>query len=125
MATLLPPRRQRVTYSGVITAGPVARAAQHARQMRAIGLRDIKVKVGFDDDVARVTAVREALGPAASLRLDANGAWGFERAVEVLNAVAPLCDRGRRAAAAARAGRGPGRASVATLRSPSWSMNRS
>ena len=90
MATLLPPRRQRVIYSGVITAGPITRAAQHARQMRAIGLRDIKVKVGFDDDVDRVTAVREALGPAASLRLDANGAWGFERAVEVLNAVAPL-----------------------------------
>jgi L-Ala-D/L-Glu epimerase / N-acetyl-D-glutamate racemase len=90
MATLLPPRRHCVTYSGVITAGPIARAVKHARQMRAIGLRDIKVKVGFDDDVARVTAVREALGPAASLRLDANGAWSFERAVEVLNAVAPL-----------------------------------
>jgi len=90
LATLLPPRRSRVTYSGVITAGPIARAVQHARQMRAIGLHDIKVKVGFDDDVARVTAVREALGHDASLRLDANGAWSFERAVHVLNAVAPL-----------------------------------
>jgi len=90
LATLLPPRRSRVTYSGVITAGPIARAVQHARQMRAIGLHDVKVKVGFDDDVARVTAVREALGHDASLRLDANGAWSFERAVHVLNAVAPL-----------------------------------
>src|SRR6266566_1771135 len=71
-------------------AGPVARAVKHARQMRAIGLRDIKVKVGFDDDVARVAAVREALGPDASLRLDANGAWRFDRAGEVLNAVAHL-----------------------------------
>ena len=90
LATLLPPRRSRVTYSGVITAGPIARAVQHARQMRAIGLHDVKVKVGFDDDIARVTAVREALGHDASLRLDANGAWSFERAVHVLNAVAPL-----------------------------------
>jgi len=90
LAALLPPRRNRVTYSGVITAGPVARAVKHARQMRAIGLRDIKVKVGFDDDVARVAAVREALGPDASLRLDANGAWRFDRAGEVLNAVAHL-----------------------------------
>ena len=90
LATLLPPRRNRVTYSGVITAGPIARAVQHARQMRAIGLHDVKVKVGFDDDIARVTAVREALGHDASLRLDANGAWSFERAVHVLNAVAPL-----------------------------------
>ena len=88
LATLLPPRRSRVTYSGVITAGPIARAVQHARQMRAIGLHDVKVKVGFDDDIARVTAVRGAHD--ASLRLDANGAWSFERAVHVLNAVAPL-----------------------------------
>jgi len=82
LATLLPPRRSRVTYSGVITAGQIARAVQHARQMRAIGLHNIKVKVGFDDDVARVTAVREALGYDASLRLDANGAWSFERAAK-------------------------------------------
>jgi muconate cycloisomerase len=86
----LPPRRPRVTYSGVITAGAIDRAVRHARQMRAIGLRHVKVKVGFDDDVARVAAVREALGPEASLRLDANGAWSFARAVEVLTAVAPL-----------------------------------
>ena len=90
LAKVMPPRRSSVTYSGVITAGPIARAVQTARQMRAIGLHDIKVKVGFDDDVARVSAVRETLGPDASLRLDANGAWSFERAVEVLNAVAPL-----------------------------------
>src|SRR5438093_5667821 len=90
LATLLPPRRSRVTYSGVIAAGPIARAVLHARRMRAIGMRHVKVKVGFDDDVARVTAVREALGPGVTLRLDANGAWTFERAVAVLAAVAPL-----------------------------------
>jgi muconate cycloisomerase len=58
--------------------------------MRAIGMRHVKLKVGFDDDVARVGAVREALGPDVSLRLDANGAWTFDRAVAVLNAVGPL-----------------------------------
>jgi L-Ala-D/L-Glu epimerase / N-acetyl-D-glutamate racemase len=90
LAKLVPPRRPSVIYSGVITAGPVARAVQHARQMGAIGLSDIKLKVGFEDDVARVTAVRETLGPDASLRVDANGAWSFDHAVEVLNALAPL-----------------------------------
>jgi muconate cycloisomerase len=90
LATLLPPRRARVTYGGVITAGPVERAVRHARRMRAVGLRDVKLKVGFADDVARVRAVREALGPGVSLRLDANGGWSHERAVEVLCAVAPL-----------------------------------
>jgi len=90
MATILPPRRPRVTYSGIVTAGSIERAVQHARRMRAIGIREIKVKVGFDDDVSRVTAVREALGTDASLRLDANGAWTFDRAVAVLDALAPL-----------------------------------
>jgi L-Ala-D/L-Glu epimerase len=90
LASVLPPRRPRVTYSGVVTAGPIERAVRHARQMRTIGLRHLKLKVGFDDDVARVGAVREAVGPDVSLRLDANGAWSHARAVEVLTAVAPL-----------------------------------
>jgi L-alanine-DL-glutamate epimerase-like enolase superfamily enzyme len=90
VATVLPPRRPRVTYSGVVTAGPVERAVQHARRMRAIGMRHVKIKVGFDDDVARVTAVRQALGPDVSLRLDANGAWSFDRAVAILDALTPL-----------------------------------
>lgn len=89
-ATVLPPRRPRVTYSGVVTAGPIDRAVRHARQMRAVGLRHVKLKVGFDDDVARVAAVREALGSEVSLRLDANGGWTLARAVEVLTVVAPL-----------------------------------
>jgi muconate cycloisomerase len=90
MATLLPPRRTRVTYGGVIAAGPIDRVVRDARRMLTIGLRDVKLKVGFEDDVGRVTAARATLGPDASLRLDANGAWTFERAVEVLNAVAHL-----------------------------------
>lgn len=90
LASILSPRRRSVTYSGVITAGPVERAVQHARQMRVVGLAAVKLKVGFDDDVTRVAAVRNALGPEVSLRLDANGAWSVERALEVLDAVTPL-----------------------------------
>lgn len=90
VATILPPRRARVTYSGIITAGPLERAILHARRMRVVGFRHVKLKVGFEDDVARVRAVREALGPDVSLRLDANGAWSFARAVDVLGAVEPF-----------------------------------
>jgi muconate cycloisomerase len=89
-AAVVPPRRAHVTYSGVVTAGSLDRAVRQARHMRAVGMRHVKVKVGFDDDVARVAAVRQALGAQTSIRLDANGAWSFGRAVEVLNAVAPL-----------------------------------
>jgi L-alanine-DL-glutamate epimerase-like enolase superfamily enzyme len=90
LGSLLPPRRSRVTYSGVITAGSLERAVRHARHARVVGLAHVKLKVGFEDDVARVRAVRQALGPDVSLRLDANGAWVYQRAVQVLEAVAPL-----------------------------------
>jgi L-alanine-DL-glutamate epimerase-like enolase superfamily enzyme len=90
LAALLPPRRPGVTYSGVVPAGPLDRVAQHGRALRTLGFRHVKLKVGFDDDVARVRAAREALGPEVSLRLDANGAWDVARATEVLTAVAPL-----------------------------------
>lgn len=88
LGDLLPPARHRVTYGGVITAGALETAVQHARRMRLVGLDQVKVKVGFADDVARIRAVRDVLGPSVSLRLDANGAWTTPRALEVLEATA-------------------------------------
>ncbi|HEY8149159.1 MAG TPA: enolase C-terminal domain-like protein [Vicinamibacteria bacterium] len=88
LGRLLPPCRTKVTYSGVITAGTLETALQQARRMKLIGIAQVKVKVGFDDDVARIRALREALGPRVSLRLDANGAWTIERALEILDSVA-------------------------------------
>jgi O-succinylbenzoate synthase len=40
-----------------------------------------KVKVGHGDDVGRVAAVREAVGPSVAIRIDANGAWDVDEAV--------------------------------------------
>lgn len=87
---ILRPRRQRVIYSGVITAGSLDKALQHARQMKLVGLKHIKVKVGAQDDVARLHAIRETLGPDVSLRIDANGAWTLDQAVTMLNTLAPF-----------------------------------
>jgi muconate cycloisomerase len=87
VASALPPCRARIVYSGVISAGPVEQVVAHARRLRPVGLRQVKLKVGFDDDPARVAAARAALGPEVSLRLDANGAWSRARAVEMLGAV--------------------------------------
>ncbi|MBI2467989.1 MAG: enolase [Candidatus Rokubacteria bacterium] len=90
LAALLAPCRPRVVYSGVLTAGRLETTLRHARQMRLVGFGQIKVKVGGDDDVARLRAVREAVGPEVSLRVDANGAWTLDRALEVLEAMAPV-----------------------------------
>jgi L-alanine-DL-glutamate epimerase-like enolase superfamily enzyme len=87
-ARLLPPRRSKVVYSGIVTAGSVDGTRQHARQMKVVGLKQVKVKVGMTDDVARVQAVREILGPEATLRLDANGAWTVDQATAALGELA-------------------------------------
>jgi L-alanine-DL-glutamate epimerase-like enolase superfamily enzyme len=58
-----------------------ARMAEKAAEARAAGYPVLKVKVGTDDDRARVAAVREA-APGARLRVDANCAWDPGEAVE-------------------------------------------
>jgi muconate cycloisomerase len=85
---ILRPRRPMVAYSGIVSAGPLDRAVRLARHMTLIGFGAIKIKVGFEDDVERVRAIREAVGPRVSLRVDANGAWSLGRALEVIDGMA-------------------------------------
>ena len=59
------------------------------------GCQTAKVKVAERgqadaDDVARVAAVRDALGPAGRIRVDANGAWDVEHAAAMIGALAPF-----------------------------------
>lgn len=59
------------------------------------GARTAKVKVAergqrLADDVARVRAVRDALGPAGRIRVDANAAWSLDEATTALEALAAL-----------------------------------
>ena len=87
MASLLPPHRPIVCYSGVITSGSLETVARYARQMKVIGLRHVKVKLGSSDDVERVRIVRETMGPEVSIRVDANAAWSFDQAVCTIRAL--------------------------------------
>ena len=88
LADLLPPSRLEVVYSGVISADAPAEAAMLAKRMARLGLQQIKVKVGTADDVARLEAVRKAVGDEVELRADANGAWSANEAVEQLRRLA-------------------------------------
>jgi O-succinylbenzoate synthase len=67
-------------------------AAALAAAAVGAGFGCVKVKVGVTagtgDDIDRVAAVRDAVGPAVSLRVDANGAWDVDTAVAVLAALA-------------------------------------
>ncbi|WP_262180352.1 dipeptide epimerase [Haloarcula laminariae] len=60
---------------------PPARMAEKAEAAVEAGFPILKVKLGGGDDRARFDAVREA-APEAELRVDANGAWGADEAVE-------------------------------------------
>ena len=64
-----------------------ARAAEIGSWAVEQGFRAMKVKVGIDpeEDVARVRAVREAIGPGVRLGVDANGAWDARTAVGMVN----------------------------------------
>lgn len=56
------------------------------------GFPAIKVKLGqgLEQDVERIKAIREGIGPTHPLRIDANQGWGTaERAIAVLQALAP------------------------------------
>jgi len=61
-------------------------AAERAAERVATGFDTIKVKVGTDpvQDVLRVKAVREAIGPEITLTIDANGGWNEADAMSCL-----------------------------------------
>jgi L-Ala-D/L-Glu epimerase len=63
--------------------------ARHAVDVAARGFRVVKVKVGDspDKDLARLEAIRSAIGPSVRIRIDANQGWAPAEAVRVLRAV--------------------------------------
>ncbi|MFT4229966.1 MAG: o-succinylbenzoate synthase [Microbacterium sp.] len=75
------------------TVPAVAAAAVPDVLARFDGCRTAKVKVAergqaLADDVARVRAVREALGPEGRVRVDANGDWNVDEAEHAVHALA-------------------------------------
>lgn len=83
LGAILPPKRNFVTYSGVITAGTTARAVKHAQKFKFFGINQLKIKIGGDKSVKTVAAVRRAVGDEVSLRVDANGAYSVESALGI------------------------------------------
>ena len=81
------PLRAGVEVAEVLPAVEPGRAAELASRVRA---GTVKVKVGSGDDLGRVRAVRQALGPRVRIRVDANGAWDLPTAVERVRALAAL-----------------------------------
>jgi len=87
--------RQRVPVNATV---PAVGAADVASVLaRFPGCESVKVKVAtpgqsVDDDLARLRAVRDVVGPSGRIRVDANGAWDVETAARLL----PRLDRAAR-----------------------------
>ena len=80
------PVRTSIPVNVTIPATDPATAHRLAAQS---GCRTAKIKVAepgqtLGDDLARVEAVRDALGPDAAIRVDANGGWSLDQAEHAL-----------------------------------------
>jgi o-succinylbenzoate synthase len=85
--------RATVPVNAIIGARSKEAAIAAAREARNNGFRCMKLKVGVGGDtreeIERVAAVRDAIGPATHLRLDANEGWNLEEAIVILSQCVP------------------------------------
>jgi o-succinylbenzoate synthase len=79
-----------ITCNATMVAGDPAAVAADALRWAEEGFSTFKLKLGAGEDVAQVRAVREALGPEARIRVDANAAWDLETARRRLAELEPL-----------------------------------
>lgn len=82
-----------VPVNATLGDAPRKQTVREARSALADGFRSLKLKVGarnLSEDVDRLRAVREAVGPDVELRADANGAWTRSQASEALDAFADV-----------------------------------
>jgi O-succinylbenzoate synthase len=79
-----------VRCNATLVAGEPAAVAEDALRWAAEGFSTFKLKLGTGDDAGQVRAVREAVGPGARIRVDANAAWDVDTAVRTLSELEEL-----------------------------------
>ncbi len=81
--------RDVVSTDVTLSAGSTQELGPTARRRVSEGFTTLKMKVGTDaaTDMGRVRAVRDAVGPAVTIRLDANQGWSAREAVDVIRAL--------------------------------------
>lgn len=92
-AWLAPRPRARIDVNALVGAREPAEAAREASSLADAGFGCLKLKGGGEElgaTIARVAAVRAAVGSRVDLRLDVNGAWDLPAATQALRALAPF-----------------------------------
>lgn len=84
--------RNSIQYSIAITSATGAKLIRQALAYRLFGFRQCKVKVGIEgqDDVKRLRTIRQWMGRAMHLRLDANEAWKVDDVKQHWQALSPF-----------------------------------
>jgi L-alanine-DL-glutamate epimerase-like enolase superfamily enzyme len=77
-----------VTCNATLPAANPSETRVLAQRWAEEGFWTLKLKVGLPGDVTQVATVRQTLGDAVSIRVDANGAWSVDDAVDRLEALA-------------------------------------
>jgi o-succinylbenzoate synthase len=80
-------------WQSSVPVAHLARDARHGVSLVAQGARCLKLKVATgspSDDLARVAALREAVGPDIAIRIDANQGWSLSTAEAMLPPLAEL-----------------------------------
>jgi o-succinylbenzoate synthase len=73
-------RGEPVRCNATLVAGEPVAVAEDALRWAAEGFSTFKLKLGTGDDAGQVRAVRDAVGPEARIRVDANASWDVDAA---------------------------------------------
>ncbi len=86
-ASILSPKMNTVTYSSIISSGSIEQINTIAKQSKKLGFKHVKMKIGDDDDLKKISSVRNILGDEVSLRLDANGAFNEQNILSLIETI--------------------------------------
>lgn len=78
---------KRIYTDYTVSVDSIDQMVEDALKIKSQGFPAIKIKLGDGkaDDVKRVASIREAVGDAIDLRVDANQGWTVKQAIKILN----------------------------------------
>ncbi len=81
--------RDRVEVDHTIGIVKIQEAEKKAKLLVKEGFKRIKLKVGSEDDIDRVRAIRKVVGKETKMFIDANQAWSPDKAVRLIKRLEP------------------------------------
>ena len=89
-AALGAPPPQPVECNATLVSGEPTAVAEDALSWAEAGFSTFKLKLGTGDGAGQVRAVRDAVGPDARIRVDANATWDVDTAMRTLAELEPF-----------------------------------